>query len=292
MIRIALAAALFALSACDSKPLRDCEDCPALVLLKPGSFMRGSLESDPAADEAEFPRHEVRILRPFAMAATAVTVAEFAAFIAATSHTPENGCHTLTADGWRLDPEANWRNPGFPQGPSHPVVCLSWHDATAYAAWMSEKTGKNYRLPNEAEWEYAARGGTAGTNFWGEDDRLACDYANVNDLTAKNKVAKVAEPCTDGFLHTSPVASFRPNPAGLYDMVGNAWVWLSDCWLGDYKLGPRDGTPATAVNCQIRALRGGSWTDTPGPVRIAARESRLAGERLAIAGFRLARDAD
>lgn len=155
---------------------------------------------------------------------------------------------------------------------------------------MSEKTGQPYRLPNEAEWEYAARAGTAGSNFWGEDPALACSYANVNDLTAKNKTAKVAEPCTDGYPFTSPVASFRPNSFGLYDAVGNVWVWLSDCWRGDYRRRRHSSEPDIGSDCSSRVLRGGSWTDTPGPFRIAARENRAPDERLSFAGFRLARD--
>lgn len=297
MIRGIIGIVFFSLVACDAPnqqlvTLRDCVDCPELVVLPPGTFMRGAGDNDTAADASEFPRHEVRIVRSFAIAAKPVTVAAFAAFVEATAYRANGGCHTLTPQGWRVDPSANWRAPGFPQMPDHPVVCISWHDAIAYAEWMSERTGAPYRLPSEAEWEYAARGGTTGTNFWGDDERLTCDYANVNDLTAKNKVAKVAEPCDDGFMYTSPVGSFQPNPYDLYDMVGNVWGWLADCWMDDYRLVPRDGRPGTAGNCSIRVLRGGSWTDTPGPIRIGARENRLAEDRLSIAGFRLARDVE
>lgn len=271
---------------------RDCDDCPELVTLHPGSFIRGAAEDDPTTDESERPRHDVKVEKPFAIAIHLVTRQDYAAFIAATGEVPASGCHTLTKEGWRVDEAANWRNPGFPQTLSEPVTCVSWHDATRYAAWMSERTGKPYRLPSEAEWEYAARGGTSGTNFWGEDDRLACTYANVNDLTAKNKVAKTAEPCTDGYLFTSPVEHFPPNPFGLHDAVGNVWVWLADCWQGDYSASPRNGSAAEGEPCEARVLRGGSWTDTPGPFRLAARENRAPDDRLAIAGFRLARDMD
>ncbi|MDZ4381811.1 MAG: SUMF1/EgtB/PvdO family nonheme iron enzyme [Parvibaculum sp.] len=269
---------------------RDCSDCPDLVIVEAGSFMRGAETDDRAADESEFPRHEVRIEKPFAIATKLVTRREYSDFSAATGHGTAPGCDTLTDAGWRVDERADWRSPGFPQTESDPVVCISWTDATAYAAWMAGRTGQPYRLPSEAEWEYAARAGTIGVNFWGEDPALACSYANVNDLTAKNKTAKVAEPCTDGYLFTSPVASFQPNPFGLYDAVGNVWVWLADCWLGDYRTGPRNGQPNGSGECASRVLRGGSWTDTPGPFRIAARENRAPGERLSFAGLRLARD--
>lgn len=269
---------------------RDCPDCPDLVIVEAGSFMRGAEADDPAADESEFPRHEIGIERPFAISTSLVTRSEYKAFSLATERVAAPGCYTLTDEGWRMDEHADWRSPGFPQTESDPVVCVSWNDATAYAAWMAERTGQPYRLPSEAEWEYAARAGTAETNFWGEDPALACNYANVNDLTAKNKTAKVAEPCTDGYLFTSPVASFRPNPFGLHDAVGNVWVWLADCWQGDYGTTPRNGEPAIGGECTSRVLRGGSWTDTPGPFRLAARENRAQGERLSFAGFRLARD--
>lgn len=286
---------IFLLSACTEERqdvTTDCGDCPALVRLDGGSFMRGAAPDDTAADESERPRHEVTIEKPFAIGVHHITVREFRAFVTATSHETGSGCYTLTDEGWRMDGNASWRAPGFPQTPRDPVVCVSWHDATAYAEWLSMRTGKTYRLPSEAEWEFAARGGMTEGNFWGADETQICGFANVNDLTAKNKVAKVAENCTDGFMFTSPAGQFLPNPYGLHDMLGNAWVWLADCWAEDYGAAPRDGSSGDRENCPSRVLRGGSWTDTPGPVRIGARENRPPGDRLSIAGFRVARDAD
>jgi formylglycine-generating enzyme required for sulfatase activity len=286
-----LAVLLLSCSEETNRPFRDCTGCPELILLEGGSFMRGAEMDDPAADESERPRHEVTIEKPFAIATRHTTVQDYAAFTAATGHETRPGCYTLTDEGWRMDESASWRAPGFPQTPLDPVVCVSWHDATAYAAWISARSGKAYRLPSEAEWEFAARGGIAEGNFWGSDTQI-CAWANVNDITAKNKTAKAAENCTDGFLYTSPVGHFRPNPFGIHDAIGNAWVWLADCWQGGYSTSPRDGSAHRAENCGRRVLRGGSWTDTPGPVRIGARENRPPQGRYAIAGFRLARDAD
>lgn len=287
-----LAVLLLASSQQTDRTLRDCNDCPDLILLEGGSFMRGAAIGDPAADESELPRHEVTVAKPFAIAARQVTVQDYERFATATGHETGMGCYTFTDEGWRHDENADWRMPGFPQTPLDPVVCISWHDAMAYAAWMSARTGKTYRLPSEAEWEFAARGGFREGNFWGEDDTRICAYANVNDITAKNKTAKAAENCTDGFLYTSPAGHFRPNPFGLYDAIGNAWVWLADCWQGDYRASPRDGSAHLDNNCERRVLRGGSWTDTPGPVRIGARENRPPHGRYSIAGFRLARNAE
>jgi formylglycine-generating enzyme len=291
-VALAVAAALLAASAAHGATVKDCAECPELVPLAPGSFMRGARAGDAAADPGEFPRHRVTIAKPFAIAAKPVTVAEFKTFVEATGYRREGGCHTLTDQGWIVDADASWRTPGFAQEPSHPVVCVSWQDASAYIDWLSARAGRRYRLPSEAEWEYAARAGSAARNFWGDDDREACRYANVNDITAKNKTAKIGVNCTDGFMFTSPVGWFRPNKFGLYDMIGNAWAWIADCWAGDYAHAPRDGGAAEAAPCAERVLRGGSWTDTPGPVRINARERRAPDARLSIIGFRIARDGD
>ncbi|MBX3447417.1 MAG: formylglycine-generating enzyme family protein [Parvibaculaceae bacterium] len=296
MIRLSFAfSVLLALAACPmdtQKTLRDCDTCPDLIRVDAGTFMRGADAGDPAADESEYPRHEVTIRKPFAIAKHLVTRADFETFVAETGHDANGGCYIFAESGWRVDRQASWRAPGFAQSHLDPVVCISWHDANAYAAWMSARTGKSYRLPSEAEWELAARGGTAGTNFWGEDDTLACTYANVNDITAKNKAAKAAENCDDGFMFTSPVGQFLPNPYGLHDAVGNVWVWTADCWQVDYGATPRDESAHLAGGCERRVLRGGSWTDTPGPVRIGAREHRSPEGRYSIAGFRLVRDLD
>ena len=288
---LALGALWVGASAAHAAPsVKDCAACPELVEIAPGSFTRGATPDDPAADIGEFPQHQVTVATGFAIATTPVTVDAFADFVAATGHVPDGGCHTLTDEGWRVDPGASWRAPGFAQDGTHPAVCVSWNDAQAYIDWLSRVGGRRYRLPSESEWELAARGGTSTRNFWGDDDREACLYANVNDLAAKNKTAKIAVHCDDGYLYTSPVARFRPNPFGLYDMIGNAWAWTADCWLGDYAQSPRDGRAADVEGCQERVLRGSSWTDTPGPVRINAREHRPPDARLSIMGFRVARD--
>lgn len=276
----------------DARTIRDCAGCPPLIAIAPGSFEMGAQPDDDAADEGEFPLHAVSIARGFAIGRAPVTVGEYAAFVEATGYATQRGCYALTQIGWKMDPAANWRRPGFAQSDDHPVVCVSWEDAEAYVGWLSLRSGRRYRLPSETEWEYAARGGTDGINFWGDDAGATCLYGNVNDLTAKNKVAKAAEPCTDGFLFTAPAGHFRPNPFGLHDVIGNAWQWVADCWLGDYRQTPRDGEAAEADPCEERVMRGSSWTDTPGPVRVGAREHGGAGARLAITGFRVARDLD
>jgi sulfatase modifying factor 1 len=270
--------------------VQDCPQCPKMTVVEPGSFEMGSDPSDRASDPGEYPRHRVAIAKRFAIAQTAVSVGAFAVFAAETGY-ESAGCWVQTEEGWRQDARASWRAPGYPQADDHPVVCVSWHDASAYTDWLSKRMGVRYRLPTEAEWEYAARAGSKTLNFWGDDDRLTCSYGNVNDITSKNKVAKFGVNCRDGFMFTAPVASFRPNPFGLYDVIGNAWQWTADCWLGNYDATPRDGRAAEASGPCERVLRGSSWTDTPGPVRIAAREHRRPDERLSIMGFRLARDA-
>lgn len=270
--------------------VQDCGDCPRLIAVAPGSFERGALPGDSAADPGEYPRQRVTVAKPLAIGRTSITVGEFAAFVAATGYARLGGCYTLTLRGWMVDEAASWRAPGFAQTSEYPAVCVSWNDATAYVDWLSKRAGKRYRLPSEAEWEYAARAGTATRNFWGDDDWETCRFANVNDITAKNKTAKIGVNCNDGFLFTAPVASFLPNQFGLYDMIGNNWQWLADCWTGSYAGAPTDGSAVVSAHCDERVLRGGSWTDTPGPVRINAREHRAPDARLSIIGFRIARD--
>ncbi|MGK2741554.1 formylglycine-generating enzyme family protein [Tepidicaulis sp. LMO-SS28] len=262
---------------------------PAFVAVPGGSFLMGSAADDPAADPSEFPQRRIA-LSPFHLAALPVTRGDYAAFIEATGYETAGGCWTLTDEGWRQDETAGWDAPGFRQDASHPAVCVSWQDAQAYIAWASERDGRNYRLPSEAEWEYAARGGMSGLNGWGDDERRACDFANVNDLTAKNKTAKAAELCDDGFLYTSPAGHFLANGFGLYDMQGNTWEWTGDCWAETLSALPEDGAARQEEGCTLRTRRGSSWTDSPGPVRLAARQGDAASLRTSFTGFRLAFD--
>lgn len=252
----------------------------AFAELPAGRFLMGAEAADPAADPSEFPQREIQV-ETFALAKVPVTRGAYAVFIRESGYAPAPGCWTLTEEGWRMDTAANWRTPGFAQEDSHPAVCVSAEDAEAYAAWLGRETGTRYRLPSEAEWEYAARGGAEGLNSWGDDPARACLYANVNDLTAKNKTAKVAERCSDGYLYTSPAGAFRPNGFGLYDMQGNVWEWTSDCW--------RENLADAEADCRLRTRRGGSWTDIPGPVRLAARQGDPPDFRNSYTGFRLVR---
>ncbi len=206
-----------------------------------------------------------------------VTVAEYAEFTDATGYTAPGPCWSWNDTGWAWHEEASWRDPLFEQEGNHPVACVSWNDAQAYLVWRSAETGDTFRLPTEVEWEVAARAGSTGETYWVGYREDACIYANINDLSGKNFVNKVGEPCNDGYIFTSPVGTYAPNAFGLYDVQGNVWEWTSTCYDED---------------CTAYVLRGGAWLETPGPISIDVREWRSAGERFSFAGFRVVREAD
>ncbi|MBV1933384.1 MAG: formylglycine-generating enzyme family protein [Parvibaculaceae bacterium] len=266
---------------------------PTMIEILPGRVVMGADRAEWAAGEDEFPRHEVRVQKSFRISQTQVTRGEFLAFVAATGYRRAGACRVSSDAGWVDDRSADWRTPGYSQSDLHPVVCVSWTDAQAYIDWLNEESGGLYRLPTESEWALAARAGSTGRNFWGDSAYDSCTYGNVNDLSAKNKSVKVAEPCDDGYLYTSPVGTFAPNGFGLYDIQGNAWEWVADCWTGDYKGHPLDGSAMQNAEgvCAQRVARGGSWYDTPGPVRLEAREHRSMSTAMSFIGFRLAADA-
>ena len=239
--------------------LRDCPDCPAMVRVPGGSFQMGDASATAKADEK--PVHSVAV-PAFAAGKFEVTYGEYAAFAAATGHEPVTGCLTdRKADrGWGFDPDASWRDPGYPLTDRQPVVCVSWADADAYAQWLAKRTGKPYRLLSEAEWEYAARAGTTTQFWWGDKADDLCAYANGGELAMQKRFPSwPAAQCDDGYADTAPVGSYRPNAFGLYDMAGNAWEWTQDCYAPSYDPQPRDGSAYTGGGCAHRVLRGGSW---------------------------------
>ena len=258
-------------------PFRDCDVCPEMQPIAPGRFTMGaSVEEErrhgmPAAQTGRSsPLREVRFERGFAMAVYPVTVAEFRAFVQATGHAAPRSCTTQhRQDGHFVYEHVrgySWRDPGFVQDDRHPVVCVSSEDAEAYAAWLSEKTGRAYALPNEAQYEYAARAGTTTSYFWGDvRDARACEYSNQPDQDQASALGDVPRgpdyrfQCSDGYAWTSPVGSYEPNPWGLYDMFGNIWEWTADCWNDDFEGAPTDGSTWTAGDCDARPSRGGSY---------------------------------
>lgn len=271
-----------------SSPELGCADCLELQTIQPDTFVMGFDVQGRQMGPDELPAVEVTISEPFMMGVTQVTRAQFAVFVEATGHSPRLGCWTFTPYGWSQEQTATWRDPGFPQTETDPVVCISRTDATAFLAWASARDGKSYRLPTEAEWHLASAANLPAP-FWGTRYDI-CDFGNVPDLTSKNKVARVGEPCSDGTLYTAPVASFKANPNGLFDMIGNAWEWTEDCWTGSYEGLPTDGSALTDPACAEYALRGHSWTDAPGPIRPQTRYSLSPVARQSMVGFRVAAD--
>jgi formylglycine-generating enzyme required for sulfatase activity len=283
--------------------IKDCADCPEMVVIPVGSFRMGSPDSekDRWLDGREGPVHEVRIGYSFAMGKHELTRGEFSRFAVTSGYKTEaertNGCAAWDGKTWTYDASKNWRNPGFAQTDRHPVVCLSWNDAQAYLAWLNEKSpGKGFRLPSEAEWEYAARAGQGATRYpWGDDlsYRQICGFANGMDTTGKAQVPGVtwtAASCGDGHAYTAPAGSFKVNAFGLHDMHGNAWEWVQDVWHDNYQGAPDDGSAWLTGGYQARrVLRGGAWYISPGDLR-SANSSRLAPDfRDTGTGMRIAR---
>jgi formylglycine-generating enzyme required for sulfatase activity len=268
---------------------------PQMAVVPKGKYLRGSPDDEKDRFSNEGPRRDVTIAAPFAVGRTHVTRGEFAAFVKATNHKTEGGCYTWTGSEWKQQTDRSWQSPGFDQTDDHPVVCVNWEDAQAFAKWVSEKTNKVYRLMSEAEAEYAARGITKidpkqPRYFFGNEEKELCSYANGGDQTAKEKFSDwTVAPCKDGYVYTAPVARFKANAFGLYDVHGNVWSWTQDCWNDSYKAAPTDGSAWTAGDCSRRVLRGGSWYSRPWFLRAAIRYWDTSDFRYYFYGFRLAR---
>jgi len=282
---------------------RDCADCPLMVTVPGGSFSMGSSPSgiSSAVSEGakaeniqdETPQHDVSV-KQFAMSVTEVTRDQFDAFVRATGHQAGGPCWVFSkAENKFVRSNAHdWRDPGFSQSGNHPVVCVNWNDAKAYVRWLSQKTGKSYRLPTEAEWEHAARAGTSAPRYWGYDNSSACRSANVTDRTraaAHNLGTSplYVFPCIDGYVYTAPVAQFQANAFGLNDMLGNVWEWTEDCYNTSYNGAPNNGSAWLTDNCSLRVPRGGSWDAHPWGVRSADRDGAPATFRNDVVGFRV-----
>lgn len=278
---------------------RDCAYCPEMVAIPAGRFVMGAAPSEEERTSLpeEFrnrsqPQRSVSVKR-FAAGRFEVTRGEYRVFAQATGRSGE-GCFVWGRADFETDPAKSWRNPGFAQDDAHPVTCVSWEDATAYVTWLSQHTGRKYRLLTEAEWEYAARAGTATTRYWGEDAGATCNYANGADRSTAARVPGAADwylaDCDDRHAYTAPVGSFRPNAFGLHDMLGNVEEWTQDCWGANFSGAPTDGSAVAAGDCSLRAVRGGSWIDSPIGVPAAYRVGSHVTIRVSRRGFRVAAD--
>jgi formylglycine-generating enzyme required for sulfatase activity len=241
---------------------RECANCPEMVVVPAGSFSMGSPDNEEQRNTNEGPQHLVTIAKPFAVGRFAVTFDEWDACVAA------GGCNGYNP------PDQGWGRG------RRPVINVSWTDAKAYVAWLSGTTEKRYRLLSEAEREYVARAGTTTPFWWGSS--ITTQEANYNGNYTYAGGAK-----GEYQQRTLPVESFRPNPWGLYQVHGNVWEWVEDCWHDSYAGTPEDGAAFATVDCRIRVVRGGSWFNVPRLLRAAFRFGNAdRGNRF---GFRVGR---
>lgn len=282
--RASLAAILLIVAAYPAfaKEMRDGPYAPDMVVIPAGEFTMGTPAGESGRKKNEGPQHRVQITSPFAVGKYGVTRDEFAVFVADSGYRAKDndGCyHPDTTGKWGKDAKANWREPGIVQTGNDPVVCVSWNDAMAYVRWLSRKTSHRYRLLSEAEWEYGARAGTTSAYYWG--DVVGVNHANCDGC---------GTPWSG--KGTSPSGSLAANAFGLYDMAGNAWQMLADCWTDSYAGAPTDGTPVMRAHCEKHAMRGGSWSADPTLIRAGFRGWNMPDDRSCDNGFRVARDLD
>ena len=252
---VMLAGVLLSLGIVFQDALKDGSKGPEMVVISKGKFRMGDIQGNGGKDEK--PLHQVNIKHPFALSKYPVTFDDYAVFV------KDKGKRQPDDEGWGRG--------------NRPVINVSWEDATAYAQWLSDQTGEVYRLPSEAEWEYAARAGTE-TIYWWEDE-IGVNNANFYGSGSEWSGKK-----------TSSVDSFKSNPFGLHDMSGNVWEWVQDAWHENYKGAPEDDSVWEGGDDSFRVLRGGSWNSLPADVRSAARGRGPRGFRGFDIGFRLAQD--
>lgn len=274
---------------------------PAMVVIPTGSFLMGADGDDAARNADELPQHTVNIASGFAMSRSAITVAQFREFVRESGYVPDSvkrggaSVYDERSGAMHDDGDATWQDDyvGRKAADNLPVVNISWNDAKAYADWLSRRTGKTYRLPSEAEFAYALRGGTTTRYWWGDDT----PKAQVENLTGSRDRSRGGRRWNnafrnygDGYWGPAPVMSFAPNPFGLYDMGGNVSEWTADCWHDSYIHAPVDGNAWLNPGCSVRVLRGGSWGSSPEQARSAWRQGADAGLRSGRVGFRVVRE--
>ena len=258
-----------------------------------GSFLMGSADTEPDRQAHEGPQRTVTLTRGFWMARHEVTVGQFSRFMHETAYTTSaeraGGAWTIDTNGKREWREGmNWLKAGFPQNLYHPVLCVSWEDAQAFCAWLVKTTGRAFRLPTEAEWEYACRAGEGGAFNWGGAAASGRGWLNGADLSMQRRYRSwVIFPFDDASVNTAPVGSFRANRLGLFDMHGNVWEWCEDSYAPDYyATGPAEN-PVNREASSTRVVRGGSWLWYPGACRNATRMSYAPDYAMNDIGFRV-----
>lgn len=281
--------------------LQDGSRGPELIVVPHGAFRMGAGDDDPQATAAERPQHYVRLERGFAMARREVSVGEFGRFVAATgfkSRAIQRG-HSMAYDrrsgNFVRGSGIDWRSTydGQPASPDMPVIHVNARDAEAYAAWLSEQTGAHYRLPSEAEFEYALRAGGSGRYPWGDaasPPPATGNFTGVRDASPRGRRwSNAFSGYGDGYWGPAPVGSFAPNAYGLHDMAGNVSEWVGDCWHEGYRRAPANGAAWVNPGCRNRMYRGGSWASAPAQVRSAWRAFGGTDATNARIGFRLVR---
>ena len=257
---------------------RDCDLCPVMVKLPPAEFTMGSAEEEEGHQPNEGPQRLVKLSRPIAIGQFEITISDWDACV------KDGGCKLQIKDeGWGRD--------------KHPAINVSWEDiSTQYLPWLSKRTGKKYRLPSEAEWEYAARASMGSDSLaprfsFGNDGNELCGFGNGADATAKEQNGGgTGADCRDGYATTAPTGSFKPNQFGLFDMHGNVWEWVEDCWNESYDNAPVDGKAWTEGDCTSRVVRGGSWNSDIPKLRSATRGWNQPSGRNRSIGFRVVRE--
>ena len=258
--------------------IRDCRDCPELVIVPAGEVELGSPDSEAGRRSDEGPQIRWQLQKPLAVGRFEITRGQFAAFTRAANYIPALPCGEFDGKEWSYSMTRRWSAPGFHQEDTHPVVCVSSSDITAYLTWLSNKTGRKYRLPSELEWEYAARASRSEMRPGGRSIATSCAYANIADALFE---------CTDNFVATSPAGQFRPNDFGLHDVIGNVSEWVDGCYSdtlfetmhkkqsagGGNVLGGLFESLAAGVGLCSKVARGGSWQSGPDDARLAARET-------------------
>ena len=244
---------------------KECPECPDMIVVPPGKFVMGAAPDEPGSEDGERPQHSVTIVSQFAVGRFEVTFAEWDACVA------EGGCRRY------VPPDKGWGRGRMP------VINIRWDDARAYVKWLSNRTGKTYRLLSEAEREYVTRAGTTTPFWWGSS--ISTDQANYDGSFSYPPLSGVLTGIFRG--KTMPVDAFAPNPWGLYQVHGNVYEWVEDCWHRSYWSAPTDGSPWTNGNCTRNVLRGGAWNSAPWQLRSSARNVIVDAENRI--GMRVAR---